>query len=155
MGNGYSTAESSFSPSAGFPPARAGDGPPLPAPAHLQNTPRLYPEIQLAQFLPEVKTDRRGHSKNVCYDFRRVKIEKAEQRLASRARPENRKRNRSPQEGHCATRAGYAQPQNGGVTVKHSKSRFFMRIASCVTTVGEGSPKPSPAPFHAGGGVNG
>jgi len=65
--------------SAGFPPARAGDAPPLAAPAHLQNTPRLYPEIQLAQFLPEVKTDRRGHSK------------------------------------------------------------------------GEGSPKPSPAPFHAGG----
>jgi hypothetical protein len=33
MGNGYSTAESSFSPSAGFPPARAGDAPPLAAPA--------------------------------------------------------------------------------------------------------------------------
>ena len=68
MENGYSTAESSFSSSQVFPPARAGDAPPLAAPAHLQNTPRLSPEIQLAQFLPEVKTDRRGRSKNVCYD---------------------------------------------------------------------------------------
>ena len=33
MENGCSTAQSNFSPSAGHPPARAGDGPPLPAPA--------------------------------------------------------------------------------------------------------------------------
>lgn len=38
MENGCSTAQSNFSPSAGHPPARAGDGPPLPAPASFNNS---------------------------------------------------------------------------------------------------------------------